>query len=341
MDPLVVLAPVIASLAWPLAIVILALMFRREIRRALGAVREIRYPGGSVTLRDIEKLEASVERTHRVVQERPLTLGAGSARSGVPEYDAIVRVLTEIEIDLFRLHQAAAHEHVLLAPPVGNAEVDELELLGALPPSLAGNLRSFLTLTDSVLRGGEAAADAGARLVSVGTLLMTEARHHRLVAELLEDFAANGLWHMHPGLQDEKERRAYFWSAVAAMAPEFEYDYEVYREAVEKHNSSSGREERSIYLLPLPEYVKVLDVREGELLRIVRAYLSGGWDEFRKANDWKWPFDWGHISWGGPVVMRGNPVEATRELAETRYALARYRSRLLREQPLDDETPAR
>ncbi len=53
------LAQLLGAVAWPVAVVTFLIMFRREIRRRLSAVREVKYPGGSITLGDVEKLEAA------------------------------------------------------------------------------------------------------------------------------------------------------------------------------------------------------------------------------------------------------------------------------------------
>jgi hypothetical protein len=46
----------ISSIAWPATILGLVILFRREIRRCLEAVREVTYAGGSITLQEVERL---------------------------------------------------------------------------------------------------------------------------------------------------------------------------------------------------------------------------------------------------------------------------------------------
>lgn len=48
------------SLAWPVTLLVLISMFRREIRRRLLDVRQVKFPGGSLILKDVEEQMANI-----------------------------------------------------------------------------------------------------------------------------------------------------------------------------------------------------------------------------------------------------------------------------------------
>jgi hypothetical protein len=107
------------------------------------------------------------------------------------------------------------------------------------------------------------------------------------------EFDAHGLWHMR-SLRPKEVQRYYSQSAVAASAAEFDYDYDIYREAAERHNrrliARVGEESVArglIDILDLSEYVEVLQFRESEIKRVLVAYEKGQ-DAFSEAKD-AWP----------------------------------------------------
>ena len=74
MEWLKIITQFIGSLIWPTIVLTLALLFRKEIRNRLGAIKELKYPGGSVTLEvEVERLEKKVERTGTKIEESATT----------------------------------------------------------------------------------------------------------------------------------------------------------------------------------------------------------------------------------------------------------------------------
>lgn len=328
-------AQLLGSVAWPLTLVTFFVMFRGEIRRRLSAVKEVKYPGGSITLGEVERLEATVELSGSEVKRLPPPVTAPPAIAHMDAQLSIAHMRLEVEKELFRLSQTAIHEDSITSWHIGR-HIDELEKAAVLPPQLAANLRTFIELTNKILHAPDASSEVALRSATIGSLLVAELRHRRLVFEMVRDFEGHGLWHMHRHLEDDESRKRYFWSAVAATLPEFAYDYDVYREAAERHNqleTERGHERQSVYVLPLDEYVKVLEFRESELLRLIATWREpGGWKAFEEANKWRWPKEWGNLGWGGPIIRdRLSLHTAEQDLMETRAALARYRSRLLGE----------
>jgi hypothetical protein len=112
-------------------------------------------------------------------------------------------------------------------------------------------------------------------------------------------------------------------------SPIFAHDYDVYQIAAERHNDrlirQMGREQAlkgMIEIISLTDYLEVLRFRESELRRVLAAFEAGQ-EAFSKANEWKWPEEWGSVSWSGPVV-RGWLRDVERELMETQNAIRRY-----------------
>ncbi len=129
-----------------------------------------------------------------------------------------------------------------------------------------------------------------------------------------------------------RNEKYYMWSAVAATLPEFDYDYDLYREAAERYNEKAARHEHPfLYILSLEEFVGVLEFREKELLRVIRLWQSGAaWERGSRSLEWQWPAEWGLIGWNGPILReRVHLWGAEEDLLRTRAALATYRPRLL------------
>lgn len=131
-------------------------------------------------------------------------------------------------------------------------------------------------------------------------------------------------------------RKYYFWSAVVASLPEFDYKYDIYQESAERYNQKLKKEDHHhdvIYILSLDEFVKVLEFWEKELLRLINTWHNSQgdtWKAFEKANYWQWPAEWGDLGWKGPIIReRLSLYEAEDDLMQTRTALNRYRMRLL------------
>ncbi len=347
MEWITAISQLLGNLAWPVTLITFVVMFRREIRQRLVAVTEVKYPGGSITMREVEKLEAKVEEFAITFPGRRLPPGTPVTPLPGPHSDArlaVAQMRLDAEKELFLLSR-----HALERADVAGWHVDryieELEKARALDVPLADNIRDFLALANRIVHGTDIPDALVQRAAAVGSTLVATLRHKRLVLEAERDFEGHGLWHMHRG---EVEKRYYFWSAVVATLPVFDYDYDVYREAVERHNDKvarTGHKGHEIYVLSLEEFVSVLEFRESELLRIIALWRAGqGWDKGERAMEWRWPPQWGHIGWNGPILLeRVHLWGAEEDLMRTRASLAHYRPRLLvlrRGETVEGYTPA-
>lgn len=330
------LTGLLGAVAWPLVAAFALLMFRKELRRRLSSIREVKYPGGSISLGEVERLEATVQQADLAEDVAPVKARTRELPS-VSLADSqlsIAHSRLEAERELFRLSQTKLGSRDITSWPVGR-HVDELERAGVLPKALAGNVRAFIELSNRILHGADVDPELSFRTSAIGSALAAELRRKRVVTELIQDFIGHGLWHMHRHLEDDVARKHYFWSAVAASLPDFDHDYDIYREAAEYHNdhvradAADGQPYERLYVLSLDEFVRVLEFREKELLRLIESWGQPG-ESFDKANEWRWPMEWGQLGWNCPIIRERVSLHAAQqELAATRAALDKYRSRLL------------
>ena len=59
-----ILSQLVIGLAWPVAILVLALVFRKAIRPRFNEVREVKYPDGSNTM-DVNDLGERIEKNRK------------------------------------------------------------------------------------------------------------------------------------------------------------------------------------------------------------------------------------------------------------------------------------
>lgn|GEM_PF-1039298 len=338
MDWLSPLTQLIVGLAWPLTVLILVLTFRREIRARLSALREVKYPGGSITM-EVTELAARIEQGQHsetivpTMLDQRLPLGEGASQL------SIARMHLTIEKYLLRLSRTTLNQSSVTGWST-KRHVDELLRADVLDAELAENVQDFLQISNKLLHGADVDDATKLRATVIGAALAAQLRHRSRVRRMARDFEGHALWHMHRR-GDRADNKYYLWSAVAATLPEFDYSYEVYREALERYNQGPVVQEHhrdALPVLTLEEFVAVLELRERELLRLIDTWHSSQtdsaatWKHFEAANDWQWPTEWGDIGWGGPIIRDRLTVYAAEEdLLQTRNALDRYRSRLLAE----------
>lgn len=323
----------VGTVIWPLTVVVIVILFRRQIRERFSAVTKAELPGGvKLELRELEKtVQKSEVIAHASAAPAPLTLREHVSRTADPLL-IVAGTRLEIEREVLRLAQ--------LAPGIGGywetsiaSVVRRLREEQVLPQETKAQLLDYIRVTNQVLHAPDASTEDAVVAVGIGASILAYVRHLRRVEYLVRDFEAHGLWHMHghPGV-DEKYL---FWSAIAATLPDFDYSYEAYQEAAERFNGIEerrarklGRPPRLVYVPPLTEFIEVLEHRRTELLRILSAAPSGG-DHWSEVREWQWPKHWGHIGWTGPIVRGFHISGAEEELLRTEYTLERYRQRLL------------
>lgn len=330
MEYIKAIAELISSFAWPVTVLVLVIMFRREICRRLASLTEVKYPGGSITMKEVESLEASVEVS------KPPIVATIAADQPVLQYTdsklAIAQVRIDVERELFRLswrslgHSQVTHWHTL-------RHIDELEKADVIPAQFARNLRSFIDVADRVIHGTDVPGEVVAKTSSIAGDLLSTLRYKRLVCEAQRDFEGHGIWHMKDRLSDE-DRKHYLMSAVASQLPEFAYDYSIYRDAIGLFNTRQRSDNPAapggeLLVLTLQEFTESIKWREKELQRLLDDLTKLKWEEHREANMWKWPPEWGDLQWSTSILRdRVSVFDAEQDLMQTRAALDRHYARL-------------
>jgi len=334
-----IISQFIANLLWPATVLILVILFRKEIRSLFSAIKELKYPGGSVTL-EVAKLEESVEKTKSKMDEtvkHQLLFDSSQFKPTDPQL-AIAQLRIDIEKELFRLSWITQDIDNIKGWSV-DLHIYELENSHILEPNLAENLRMFVKISNSIVHGAEIPDEVKYRSNSIGAALVAQLHYKRKVSEMEKDFDGHGLWHMRKHISSES-MKYYFYSAVVASLREFDYNYDIYKEAANRYNKKveireepEHRKYHILYILSLDEFIKVLEFREKELLRLINVYHNphgDTWKEFEKANYWQWPPEWGDLGWKAPIIRdRLSLYEAENDLMQTRTALNNYRARLV------------
>ncbi len=280
-------------------------------------------------------------RVQRVNLTSPLHTAPSKAAGSVPTPHsdarlAIAQMRLDVEKELFLLSRFTPELPGDFTGWHVDRYVEELERAKVVEPELAENLREFIALANRIVHDPSVVEEDARSAAGVGSSLVANLRHKRLVATLERDFDGHLLWHAHRH-QPEGDNKRYFWSAVAATLPEFEYDFEVYQEAAKRHLEKArarGHDVDSFYVLSLDEFVQILEFRERELQRIVKLWTTSGWKD-NKAPEWQWPSGWGDPGWNGPILHeRSHLWGAEEDLMRTRAALDYYRPRLLAQRRL-------
>lgn len=296
----------IRSLAWPVAVVVIILLFRRQIRELLPNVREAEFGGLKLRLETLQQeVRRAPENTRRRLSSEDLT-----AKRLAIENQLLALSQEKLGADQRRTERPEAWASLLSDK-------------GVLSESTAASINDYILITDQLLRSPSMNDDEAVRALCVGDMLFASLRHTYLVEHLVDDLGHHLIWQPPPG-----ERNKYhFWAAIAAESPRFDYRYEVLLEAV---NRIDERDHRAAVPLPTPEeFVDILQFRRRELLRIMDLLWGKEVDSVMKGElEWRWPEEWGHISWTGPIVRPETRHELAEQLFLTTRAIELYCRRL-------------
>lgn len=314
----------LAVLVWPSVVLVLALVFRKDIRQMMGWVKDVKFPGGSLTLeREVRQLEERIGDSN--VTSKPTALSIGEYSVNLADSKlAIAQFRLDMEREIVRLSQLG-FIRLRERPWNLSQRIDELVLKKFVERKLAGTLKEFLELSHRAIHG-ELAPPLEARVTELGAVMVAALRRARMVKESEHDFRGNGLWHM--GFRKSGEPNPYYWwSAVAASLPLYDYQHDIYKEALESHNRAVEKGEHPLDVLPvlaLHEFIQTLEFRERELLRLLQSKKR---DE---DNKWEWPQEWGNLEWNSSIVRERLSQHAIeRDLLRTQSALGMHRAMLV------------
>ncbi|MCX4624434.1 hypothetical protein [Streptomyces albogriseolus] len=295
------------TLVWPVTILAVIFLFRRQIRELLPHVQEAEFGGLKLRLDTLQKeVKESPENTRRRLSSEDLT----ATRLAIEEQ---LIELSQVRLGFDR--RRTRHPEVL---------VSVLSDKGVLSESVAASLTDYFWITDQLLRAPSVDDNDAMHALCVGDMLFANVRHRYLVEHLVHDFMGHGVWQPPPG----EPNKYHFWSVIASEVPEFDYRYEVLTEAVGRFKERDQRAE-----MPLPalsEFVEILKFRREEIRRVLD--LPWGTEAAARmrnqGRNWNWPEEWGHIGWHGPVVRPDTPFEVEKQYFLTSRAIELYSNRL-------------
>jgi hypothetical protein len=310
----------IKALAWPLTLIAILILFKRPILARLPHITKAKFPGGFEF--ELGELVSKAERVFIDANKDSLCSG--------PCMLAVDNTSLAIESEILSLAQLsispkeATHQQI---PQL----ISQLEDASVLSGPIANGLRHYIGITNRAVHTSTTSGEEMIKILSIGTSLLAPLRYLSRVQYLLRDFDGHLLWHMH-GREDRN--RYYFWSAIAASLPTFDYSYEAFREAATKFNTreeerarEASRKPRAIDIPTTSEFLRILEFRRRELLRV----LQGEWwtdTKWRELREWHWPEEWGDIGWNQPIVDSWN--EAQEELLRTDATIERYAMKEIR-----------
>ena len=317
------LADVVGSVAWPVTVFVVVLMFRKTLTERLASVLHAKFPGVELKLGELRRLaeEQQADTPQPAVPEPPVE------PDGPPTL-AVVDLRLELERHLLRLvHAATGTGPAHRGGVFGLVETVERKQL--IDSTLLTTTRQFLQLSQHVERGAAVPEDA----VVLGSSVLSRIKHEVRVAELMREMDGNLMWQYRDFEDRGYDPRHHYFSAVVEGMPRFDYSYEALAEAVERTNTGGKARRRSELPIVRPtqeEYLELLRFREEEVERVLALADKHDGSIHTKEAEWKWPEAWEPIIWNGPVYRegknRGTAAELERELLHARSAIRHYTS---------------
>lgn len=151
--------------------------------------------------------------------------------------------------------------------------------------------------------------------ISLKIELAAAVRRSRMTEWLVRDFRHHLLWHLRPGDTGR------LLSAIAACAPDFDYSYAIFVNAVEQFHKEEADHRYGDSRLQTPLLEKFVDALDWRGRSIRRAMES------QYETRWTWPESWGDVGWDGPIV-RDTDSDPTLDQERLSRALDRYRTAL-------------
>lgn len=201
------LSQLLGTLAWPSTVLALALLYRHQLRGLLERVAKIEYPGGSITMQDVSRLEKTAANTRELPSAPPAT--AQQPRLISHDTNVVLAQLrTDVERELFRIAQIKSHGGTVQFVSLAHT-LRELRNTDAIPMQLAVAIEEFAEIYDRSVSDSTTSNEIKERVAITANGLLTQLHKHRLIVEMEYDFDAHGLWHMHRHVEGPAKR--YNW----------------------------------------------------------------------------------------------------------------------------------
>ena len=281
--------------AWPLVALVVAIMFKRQFSDLTSRVTKAKLPGGFEF--EIEALKKSLEKEVpglRTISTNPHQL------------------VGNLEKAVIRLAQHSLGVGIDLGNYDRNKVLNNLENLKRISFEESRNIRRLFSILESSQLTKASSKELEEAFLAVAAAISRLEQIYN-VEVLCYEFQAHGVWHYRESFEEKKYSEKYhFWSAIAAEAATFNYSYEAYVEAAERHNKHENR--YRVYVPSRTEFIQILEFRQKELERYVNDYQN--------AREWQWPKSWGPVIWNGHI--NGSANEALREIVDTKLAIQFY-----------------
>jgi len=287
-------------LAWPLVALIIAIMFKRQFSDLTRRVTKAKLPGG---------FEFEVEALKKSLENEAPGLRTISANPH--------QIIGKLEKAVIKLAQHSLGVGIDLGNYDRNKVLENLENSKRISSEESRNIKKLFSIleSDQITKASTKELEEAMLAVYVAIARLEEIYN---VEVLCYEFQANGVWHYRESCDDKIYSEKYhFWSAIAAEAPIFNYSYEAFLEAAERHNKKEQK--YRVYIPSRSEFVQILEFRKRELERYVNDYQN--------VEKWVWPDQWGPVIWNCPIVREGGANKALREIVDTKLAIQFYQGK--------------
>ncbi|NIM16665.1 MAG: hypothetical protein GTO45_32165 [Candidatus Aminicenantes bacterium] len=328
MEVLKLVIELVKVLVWPITVLLILFSIRSEVKEILGKIKSAEIGKVKVELsREIKELKESVDESDEI-REKYVEREPTSTESVISISDQILAVAKTrlgIEEEIIRLSQIDLSTK---ASKWNTKQIlDLLKEKEIISSEVHQNLIKYLRISNELIQDSKNTEDLLASH-SIGNSLLSHLCYIRNVRWLVRDFDANLVWQT----KLVENKKYHIWSVLAATLPEYDYNYEILKEAAEKFNNierkSAVKNDRKPRLIEVPtveDFVDILEFRRHELNRILQSKWWNGY-EWEKIKLWHWPEKWGKISWNGAIVKSANQAEI--ELLRTDTALEMYRKKI-------------
>ncbi|MFZ0747905.1 MAG: hypothetical protein WAM70_01000, partial [Pyrinomonadaceae bacterium] len=92
---------ILGTLVWPVTLLTLAFLYRKQLRGLLERVAKIEYPGGSITMQDVSRLERTAADASESLASPPASVHQPRLISQDPNM-VLAQLRTDMERELFR-----------------------------------------------------------------------------------------------------------------------------------------------------------------------------------------------------------------------------------------------
>jgi len=324
METAKLIVDLLGKLIWPVVIMAIFLMFRKQIIIRLKDIKVLELPGGfKATLDEVKEIISTSSQLKEKIIDPQLT--EDNFLISPPEniQVSVFNLRLNIEREVSRLIQISS-EWKRSDKRTLRTKVDILHKLGWIDKNVNDGLISFVEITNELFHLTEKSDKDLNDLLKIGSTLFYHIRYLKIVRELIDNFNGNLLWEAERGVRNKKY---HFYSAVASEAERFDYSYEALVDAATKFNlkdpkvHNNWRPRGEILIPTLDEYIQILEFRKSELTRVLNNPQKAHQDE--TFNEWQWPQDW-QIQWNRPL-MKDSFNETQLELVRTQAAIDLYR----------------